>query len=552
LQFGADLKINERTTEHQDYGGQGSFSFGSQISGNNLLDFMLGKPDNFNQELYTQNTLQRTVPAVYVTDTWKVGRKLSLTLGVRWNPYVVLHETSDNKINVFDRAAYNRGVVSTRFPLAPPGLLFVGDAGIPTTGTPSTYHLFDPRIGFAYDPFGNGKTAVRGGFGIFHDEPFTNGWNGPAFSIPFCLTTSIPFPVSLDDPYATPGFPNPFAGNLNLNTQPWPEPFSIYAMAPDLTYPTIQHWNLTIERQVTPSLMIRAAYEASESYHTFLGIEGNPAVYIPGESTLENVQSRRPMGRYFTNVILGQTTGTASYNALLISAEKRLSHGLSLSGGFRWGKSLDEVSSTDFGEDTDNPANLRFSRGPSDYNIDKQFIMSFLYALPTVQSMGFVGRQVLGGWNLNGIVTARTGFPITVLSGKTNSMIGSWGNHERADLIGDPNLSSSRPLAQKLSEWFNPAAFTYNAIGTFGDSPRNFLTAPNFGNFDLGLVKSFPIKKGPFSETQRIDVRAEFFNLFNHPNFGQPQSSVSNGSTFGTILNAADPRIIQFGLKYVF
>jgi len=308
---------------------------------------------------------------------------------------------------------------------------------------------------------------------------------------------------------------------------------------------------LTIERQVTPSLMIRTAYEASESYHMVLGIEGNPAVYIPGQSTLQNVQSRRPDPQ-FTNIVLGKSTGTASYNALLISAEKRLSHGLALTAGFRWAKSLDEVSSTDLGEDTDDPANIRDSRGPSDFNIAKQFIGSFLYALPTAQSLGFVGRQILGGWNLNGIVTVRSGFPYTVNSGLKNSMVGSWGNHERADLIGDPNLPGSRPLAQKLSEWFNPAAFTYNAIGTFGSSPRNFLTGPNFANVDFGLVKSFPIKKGPFSETQRIDVRAEFFNLFNRANFEQPQAQVSNGPNFGRILAATDPRIIQFGLKYTF
>jgi hypothetical protein len=180
--------------------------------------------------------------------------------------------------------------------------------------------------------------------------------------------------------------------------------------------------------------------------------------------------------------------------------------------------------------------------------------MSFLYGLPTVQSLGFVGRQILGGWHLNSIVTVRSGFPYTVFSGVGNSMLGTESNGymERADLIGNPNLPSSRPLAQRLSEWFNPAAFTYNAIGTFGNSPRNFLTGPNYGDFDMGLVKSFPIQKGPFRETQRIDFRAEFFNLFNRANFYNPQSTVTDGPTFGTILGAYDPRIIQFALKYSF
>jgi hypothetical protein len=410
LQFGADIKFNERTTEDQDYLGQGDYTFNGQISGNNLLDFLLGKPDYFSQFLLTENTMQRNVPAVYATDSWKIGRKLSLNLGVRWNPWVPLHETTGNKLGIFSQADYDAGVVSKRFPLAPPGVLFAGDPGVPNTAFPSSYRVFDPRIGFAYDPFGNGKTAIRGGFGIYHDEPFTNGFNGPAFSIPFVLSSSISFPTSLDNPYATPGYPNPFAGQLNLASQPWPEPFFMYADDPHFTYPTIQQWNLTVERQLTASLMFRVAYEASETYHQFNTIEADPAIYIPGESTLENVQSRR-IDPQFTNVAMAVTNGTASYNALMVSAEKRVSHGLSLTAGFRWAKSLDEASDCEGDEDLPDPFNLKISRGPSNFNISKQLILSSLYALPTIQSWGFVGRQVLGGWHLNSIVTVRSGFP---------------------------------------------------------------------------------------------------------------------------------------------
>jgi hypothetical protein len=553
LQFGVDIKYNERTTEDQDYLGQGYFTFNGQISGNNLSDFLLGKPDSFTQTLLTENTMQRDVPAWYVADAWKVGRKLTLTLGVRWNPWIPLHETTGNKVGIFSQADYDQGIVSKRFPLAPPGLLFAGDPGVPDTATPTSFRVFDPRIGFAYDPFGNGRTAIRGGFGIFHDEPFTNGWNGPAGSIPFILQSSIPFPVSLDNPYSTPGFPNIFAGHPNLNTQPWPEPFFVYADDPHFTYTSIQQWNLTVERQLTPSLMFRTAYEASETYHQFNTVEADPAVYIPGQSTLENVQSRR-IDPQFTNIAQAVSDGTASYNALLVSVEKRMSHGLSLTAGFRWAKSLDEASDCEGDENIADPFNLKVSRGPSNFNIAKQFILSSLYALPTVQSWGFVGRQVLGGWHLNSIVTVRSGFPYQINSGIANSMIGSecGGGCEFADIVGNPYLPSNRPLSQRLSEWFNPAAFTYNAIGTFGNAPRNFLIGPTFADVDMGLVKSFPIKKGPFAETQKIDFRAEFFNIFNRANFFNPQQTVTDGPTFGTILGAYDPRIIQFALKYTF
>jgi hypothetical protein len=552
LQFGVDIKYHERTTGDSDYIGEGCFSFNAQISGNNLSDFMLGKPSSFEQRLATEGTLQRSLPAWYITDGWKVSRKLTLDLGLRWDPWVPL-SASGNKLDIFSQADYDQGIGSKRFPLAPPGLLFAGDPGVPDTATPASFRVFDPRIGFAYDLFGNGRTAIRGGFGMYQDEPFANAWNGPGGSIPFILQSSIPFPVSLNNPYSTPGFPDIFAGHPNLNTQPWPEPFFLYADDPHLTYPSIQQWNLTVEHQITPSLMFRTAYEASESYHLFNAIEANPARYIPDQSTLENVQSRR-IDPQFTNIALSVSNGTASYNALLIEAEKRMSHGLSLTAGFRWAKSLDESSQWEGDENVPDPFNMEFGRGPSDFNIGKQLILSSLYALPTMQSWGFLGRQVLGGWHLNTIVTVRSGYPYSINSGIGNSMIGSecGGSCEFADIVGNPYLPSNRPLSQRLNEWFNPAAFTYNAIGTFGDAPRNFLVGPSYADVDTALVKSFPIRKGPFAETQKIDFRAEFFNIFNRANFYNPQQTVTDGPTFGSILAAGDPRILQFALKYTF
>jgi len=142
-------------------------------------------------------------------------------------------------------------------------------------------------------------------------------------------------------------------------------------------------------------------------------------------------------------------------------------------------------------------------------------------------------------------------FPYTVLSGLENSFIGNASGKERADVIGNPNLSGGRPESAKLNEWFNTAAFTYNAAGTFGDSRRNSFVGPGFADFDLGVVKSFPIRLGHFAESQKVDFRAEFFNVPNKPNFYNPDATVLD-TTFGEVLSAADPRIIQFSLKYIF
>jgi hypothetical protein len=261
------------------------------------------------------------------------------------------------------------------------------------------------------------------------------------------------------------------------------------------------------------------------------------------------------MGQYFTHITLANSVGTSSFNGLALTLEKRMSHGLSFLGGFRWAKSLDEISQSDYSENNyTNPYSIKFDRGLSDFNIRRQLIFSYVWELPTPQRLGFIGRHVLGGWRSNGILTLRSGFPFTVYSGLAYSYTGS-SSRERADLIGNPNLPSNRSTGAKVAEWFNTSAFTYNAPGTFGDSPRNFLEGPGFANFDLSMIKSFPIKKGHFAESQRVDFRAEFFNLFNRPNFQNPEggfAQVLDGPVFGQIFGALDPRIIQFALKYVF
>jgi hypothetical protein len=313
--------------------------------------------------------------------------------------------------------------------------------------------------------------------------------------------------------------------------------------------PTVQQWNLTVEHQLPADILLRASYEGSESYHLGGGVEGNPATYIPGQSTFANVQSRRPMGQYFTNLSILKSLGTASFNSLTLSAQKQMTHGLTFLAGFRWAKSLDELSNTNYQGDDYPSVYVWQNRGLSDFDIPKRFVASYVYQLPTLKSLGFVGRNVLGGWGTSGILTAETNFPFTVLSGVNYSYNGI--SLDRADIVGNPYLPGNRPESAKLQKWFNTAAFAYNAAGTIGDSARNFLRGPNSVDFDFALTKSFPIKKGPWAESQRIDFRAEFFNLLNHPNFANPTATESS-TVNGRILSAADPRIIQFALKFVF
>ena len=553
IEFGGEI-IREQNILAQVFLSQGYFNFSSQISGDNLLDFMLGKPSDFQQLSPVYEDLYRTLPALYLNDSWKATRNLTFNLGVRWQPWRPWSEQT-NQVSVFNLSEAAKGTTSTKYPNLPPGVFVPGDPNVPSTAIKSYNHVFDPRVGVAWDVFGDGRTSVRAGFGIYHDMVVANSNNTTVSSPPFAISVDVPFPVSLDNPYQGHNIPFPAFRPFPAG-QTFALPYYGNEFDPALAYPVIQQWNLTIERQLPKGLMVRAAYEGMESYHLFGGIEQNLAVYIPGQSTFENDQQRRPMGQYFTSNSLNTATGTASYNALSLTVEKRATHGLTFLGGFRWAKMLDELNGagTTLGQSDYTTNNPKFDHGPSSVDVNKQFIGSYVWELPTAKSLGFVGRNVIGGWRSSGVLTLRSGFPYSILSGLDYSYSGN--GADRADLIGDPNLSGSRSKAEKLNEWFNTAAFAFNAPGTFGNSGRDILRGPGVATLDFALSKAFPLRFGHFAETQRVDFRAEAFNIFNHANFHNPDNTITD-PTFGQILrttkgSAGDPRILQFALRYSF
>jgi len=360
----------------------------------------------------------------------------------------------------------------------------------------------------------------------------------------------VDFPFSqLSDPFA--GRTNPFTGVSRPfpSTTEFPTPFLVLAYDSTFHPPTIQQWNPTLERQLATSFIARVSYEGSESYHLFGGVEANAPVYVAGQTTLANEQQFRP-NQNFTSLTLNKTGGTASFNALALTVERRMAHNLSFLGGFRWSRSIDETSATQLAGGDFYTTDPRQSRGPSDFDINKQFIFSYTYELPKATRLGTFGNYVLGGWRTSGILTLRGGTPFTLFSGVDNSLSGIGNDHVDTVAGVNPDLGGGRSTAQKVAAYFNPAAFTENALGTFGNVGRNTMRAPGFAGLDFSLTKSFSLGKGLISESHRLDFRAEAFNLFNHPNLGRPEDT--QGSTFGQILSARDPRIVQLSLKYVF
>jgi hypothetical protein len=546
VEFGGEVTL-DRMIVTQDNLAEGFYEFGNQFSGDNLVDFMLGRPSLFLQSAPIYDYLKRTKPAVFLSDIWKPARKFSVSLGVRWDPWIPFTDAAGAQTHEFSQAAYNAGITSTRYPLLPPGLLLGGDPGIPKSVIRSDFTVFDPRVGVAYDVFGNGRTSVRAGFGIYHDSPI-GVMNNDQLSIPpFGFTASFSPPASLVDPYS--GQVNPFPITTPAPpTLVFPTPFAVEAFDPRLSQPTTQQWNLTLEQQLPKSFMMRVAYEGAEAYHLLGAVQANAAVYIPGGSTLANVQNRRPKQEY-SGITLSDSIGTSSFNALSVSMQKTAGHGLTLLTGFRWAKNLDDLSKYNGNGSTYTATNIQIDRGLSDNDIDKQFTLSYVWKIPTATALGAFGKYVLGGWQTTGIFTARTGLPYSVLSGSNYALDGISG--DRAALIGDPSLPSDRPESAKLQEWFNTSAFAPNPAGVKLGGLRNKFRGPAYTNLDFGLTRSLALPFGPWAETQRVEFRFEAFNFLNHPNFANPGSTLGSPS-FGIIQTANTPRVLQVAVKYAF
>jgi hypothetical protein len=559
LDFGGELpyyeSINGQAYVSAGYAGwfQGP-NFNGSNSGSEPLDFMLGSNEFYEQYVPSYVSPRGQSPAIYANDVWRIKTRLNLNLGARWEPWLPWPDSSEGKIgsqlNVADFAA---GVHSTRFPNLPAGFLVRGDRGVPNGLAPSDWQLLDPRVGLAWDVFGNGGTSVRAGFGIYHDQPFGRMYNEMTDTLPFNSGAQIDdfdngTNINAYNPYAA----APYNGtaplpNLPTATTAFPLPLSFaIGFSPVFKPPVTFQWNLTAERQLGYGVLLRTGYEASESYHMFDSRDINPST--------DGTSATRPMYEggvgYSGKAIINESNNTSSYNALVISLEKRMTGNLSFLGGFRWAKCIDvggSDSSFAINEFTD-PRRPYLDRGICDSDLKYQFKVAAVWQTPSFRSLGFAGREFLGGWSISGILSRHTGFPFSVLAFGDPNLDGD--SFSRANVTGNPNLSGGS-TSQKIAEWFNTAAFS-EPVDSDGDSPRNFLRGPRFVDLDTALIKSFAIPFGPFRDTQKIDFRFEAFNLFNHPNLGQPGDTLSGGALFGQITSAQSPRDLQAALKYIF
>jgi outer membrane receptor protein involved in Fe transport len=512
----------------------GDFTFGGGITGNPAADFLLGRAESLTVASPAVHSSERQNNVfAFIQDDWKIRPGLTLNLGLRYELPTPWFDRSGNGVTL------RPGQQSTVVPTAPLGMVFVGDTGIDKGLYPTDKNNWAPRVGFAWTPVRNGKTVVRGAYGIFYDAVNADmiQWNT---SQPFRYTFTIPAPYSLSDPlHGQPALPL----SVNLQNPQFVGTQQLFYPDPNVSTPYLQEFNLNVQRELTKDLVVQVGYVGKVGHKLLIGMSANPAVYYPG-ATLGNVNQRRLLPAFGANNVIS-SVGNSNYNALQIEATKRFSHGFSMQGSYTWSRSLDMASAISLGAGVPNVFDLHSQYGPSDFNATHIGSVSWLWQVPALKSHSRVMRVIAGGWQLNGLISARSGFPINPLVGSDRALSGT--TNQRPDAVGNPVLAGDRSTADKVKQWFNPAAFALPAVGTYGNASRNSLLGPGAFVTNAAVFKDFPL---PFRERMKLQFRSEFFNLFNNVNFSNPNATL--GPKMGSITSADDARVIQFALKLLF
>jgi hypothetical protein len=394
--------------------------------------------------------------------------------------------------------------------------------------------------------FGDGKTIVRSGYGIFYAFALFNSLQDPQTSTPYSFNETI-YHTTLANPYGAAGSPFPFLVNPSNLKFPSPIAFGYNGTAgfidPNLRTGYVQQYNFTIQHQFGKNWSAEVAYVGNAS-RKLTGSRDINAPLPSSTASSANINQRRPLYPEF--VQLSETSGfvNASYNALQARVEKRFSQGFTLLGSYTMSKSLDDASN--FGSDQlwQDSYNVRLDYGPSTFNQHQQFVASGVWQLPFFANSKGIIHRTLGGWSANIIASFYTGQPINLLTGTDNNFDGI--NTDRPNVIGPWQLSSGRSHGQLVQGWFNTSAFQANAKGQLGDLGRDVINGPGTKDMDLDLSKNFAI-----TEHKQLQFRCDMFNALNWVNLGNPVVSL-NSPNFGKIQTAGSPRIFQLALKFLF
>ena len=595
LKFGGQF-LHEGVKLLPDFTMNGQFQFTGYQTGLDFADFLLGLPNLYTQGFSPAFYERSNYGGIYAQDSWRATTHLTLNYGVRWDmvmPWTEEHNQTGTLI---------LGDQSVVFPTAPAGYVFPGDPGVPATVAPTRYNNFSPRLGLAYSPHwtnafldkltgGPADSSIRAGFGRF----FT-AIEGQTLAFE---TGNAPYGLTYDSP-VPPLFANPLTGAETGTRYPQEFPVNVppYSVSPrnpdasvnwsayfpingiDAYFPRNQNpysenYFLSFERQFGKNTVFDASYIGSQAHHLLVLLAanpGNPALCLGlsqpsevlagtpkcgpfGENlvyTRSNGQvvngTRAPFGNNFGTDVYFDAMGNSAYNSLQVSL-RHSGGGLTLVGSYTYGKSLDQ--SSNLGEQVF-PYDYRLSRAPSSFDIRQDFVASFRYDLPFAKLFSRINRAT-EGWAISGISRVSSGVPVTLINPNDTALIGSYNNgvngvgYAGLNLEPGPLGINSHPASGQ--PYFNTSLFSLPALGSPGTAARRFFYGPGMNNWDLALLKDTHL-----TESKVLEFRLETFNTFNHTQFSGANSVDGNinDSTFGQIISAMPPRLVQASLKFRF
>jgi hypothetical protein len=566
--------------------GPGTMGPGSQ---NAYADFLLGIPADFTQSADASSNLRTKFTNAFIQDEWHVAKDFVLTLGARYEYSTPKRDTEGRTFSIIP------GLQSTRFPNAPPGMVFPGDRGAPNGVNFPDRNDWAARAGFAWDLSGQGRTSLRGGFGIFYDllkgednlqfngqPPF---YASVGFLFPPVSTTRSTIPYQAQ-PYSSTHVTNPFpskppSSNVNFGPAPDGEGFlpigssgSVFIVDPHLSTPYAYQYSLSLQQQLGQNTIADASYVGNSSHGLTSLIDINPFVLGTGSRVL-NLQPGNGCANHpedpntwcygalpeFRNVV------NANFNSLQLSLRKQYS-------GNRWlGRSYFTLAYT-YAHNIDNASGFRnrnstvpsyqpdLLRSSADMDLRHRFVFSGGWELPLAEIWTNPPRVATKGWSLFPIVSYRSGFPIDVFANLSTPgdfiTPGPSGAGDpgvvRANLVGPVQIFDPRTVHsfnhQTGNYWFNPDSFStsnYIPSAPYGTLSRNYLRAPGRFNVNLAFSKTTPL----WSDRVNLEFRADFFNTFNRAQFRPPDTNISN-KNFGKFLNTYDPRQIQLAIRVSF
>jgi hypothetical protein len=557
LKIGAEIKPRVNFSILQPPVPRGAFGFSGTFTndpinpsntGLGTADFLLGVVQNAQLGSFINDVFQQPGQFYYVQDDFKVSKRLTLNLGLRYEFVVHAMEKYNAEAN-FNIDTNTLDIAKGRQDPLPANFYpeIAVNRNAPRSLVPNQKLDFGPRIGFAYNIFKN--TVIRGGYGVFYSS-----YEAGPLSIPN-PGNNPPFFEQANYNSISAVQANPIVGNLSqgfpANALTNPSLPSLFSVDPHFTNPNVQHWQLSTQHELPWNMVWEVAYAGSKGDKLYEFRQVNAVQ--PSSNPNANYADLR-LRPYLGDLSLWCSCNSSTYHSLQTKVEKRLSNGLSFLTAFTYGKSIDEVSTASLGfhgggyaRDWNNP---EWEKGPSDFDQKFRFVNSLSYTLPIgkgkrfLSNMNTFGNVLIGGWELQGIQSYTSGVPLTITAsiGESNT---NGDSEERPNRVAGVSLY---PSNQNASLWYNPAAFTATAFGTLGNSGRNIIyTQPQVG-IDTSLFKDFA-----FNERAKLQFRSEFFNMINHPNFRANSLNQNFDAAGAGAYSAANPaRQIQFALKMIF